>query len=74
MVLNWPGQKRRREEKSKEEEEKKGEGGEEEDQGIFGLELSVFWILRVFGRKIPWRIIAPLSRVLEEITQILDIC
>ena len=42
------GQPWRRKEKSKEEEEKKEErGGEEEDQGMFVLESTGFWILKV---------------------------
>ena len=59
------------EEKRKEEEEKEEEGGgEEEDQGMFVLKSSVFWI----PKALVWRLVAPLSGVLEEITQTLDYC
>ena len=58
------------EEKRKEEEEKEEGGGEEENQGMFVLESSVFLI----HRALVWRLVAPLSRVLEEITQTLDYC
>ena len=37
---------------------------------MFVLESSVFWI----PRALVWRLVAPLSRVLEEITQTLDYC
>ena len=67
-MLGLHGSKKK---KSKEEEEKEEEGGgEEEDQGMFFLESSVFWI----PRALVWRLVAPLSRVLEESTQTLDFC
>ena len=37
---------------------------------MFVLESSVFWI----PRALVWRLVAHLSRVLEEITQTLDYC
>ena len=37
---------------------------------VFVLESSVFWI----PRALVWRLVAPLSRVLKEITQTLDFC
>ena len=67
-MLGLHGSKKK---KSKEEEEKEEEGGgEEEDQGMFVLESSVFWI----PRALVWRLVAHLSRVLEESTQTLDFC
>ena len=56
-------------EKSKEEEEE-GEGEEVQKSGMFVLESLVFWI----PRALVWRLVAPLSRVLKESTQTLDIC
>ena len=65
----WRGEKSK---EMREEEEEEGVG-EEEDQGMFVLESSVFWILKVWY-EIPWRFVPPLSRVLEEVTQTLHFC
>ena len=54
--------------KEKEKEEEEGEGEEDQNLGMESCLIWVFWIPRVLG----WRIVAPLSRVLEEITQTLD--
>ena len=52
---------RKREEEEEEEEEEEGEGGQGQDQGMESFILG-FWY------EFPWRIDAPWSRVLEEIT------
>ena len=52
---------RRRKESKEEQEEKEEGGGEEEDQGMESCILG-------FRYEFPWRIDAPWSRVLEEIT------
>ena len=72
ILIFWLGQKHRRKEKRKEEEEEEEEGEGEEDQnsGMESCLIWVFWIPRV----LVWRIVAPLSRVLEEVTQTLHFC
>ena len=56
-------ERKRRKKRKKKEKEKKAK-----PRYVFVLNSWVFWILKVLG----WRIVAPLSRVLEEITQTLD--
>ena len=55
--------KERKRKKRKKEKEKKAK-----PRYVFVLNSWVFWIPKVLG----WRIVAPLSRVLKEITQTLD--
>ena len=61
-----------RREKSKERKRRKKRKKENEKKAkpryVFVLNSWVFWIPKV----LVWRIVAPLSRVLEEITQTLD--
>ena len=52
---------RKREEEEEEAEEEEGEGGQGQKQGMESFILG-FWY------EFPWRIDAPWSRVLEEIT------
>ena len=56
-------ERKRRKKKKKKEKEKKAK-----PRYVFVLNSWVFWIPKV----LVWRIVAPLSRVLEEITQTLD--
>ena len=56
-------ERKRRKKRKKKEKEKKAK-----PRYVFDLNSWVFWIPKVLG----WRIVAPLSRVLEEITQTLD--
>ena len=51
----------KREEEEEEEEEEEGEGGQGQKQGMKSFILGFLY-------EFPWRIDAPLSRVLEEIT------
>ena len=56
-------ERKRRKKRKKKEKEKKAKS-----RYVFVLNSWVFWIPNV----LVWRIVAPLSRVLEEITQTLD--
>ena len=56
-------ERKRRKKRKKKEKEKKAK-----PRYVFVLNSWVFWIPKV----LVWRIVAPLSRVLEEITQTLD--
>ena len=56
-------ERKRRKKRKKKEKEKKAK-----PRYVFVLNSLVFWIPKV----LVWRIVAPLSRVLEEITQTLD--
>ena len=63
-----------RREKSKERKRRKKRKKKEKEKAakpryVFVLNSWVFWIPKV----LVWRIVAPLSRVLEEITQTLDL-
>ena len=63
MERREKSKERKRRKKRKKEKEKKAK-----PRYVFVLNSWVFWIPKVLG----WRIVAPLSRVLEEITQTLD--
>ena len=56
-------ERKRRKKRKKKEKEKKAK-----PRYVFVLNSWVFWIPKV----LVWRIVAPLSRVLEEITQTID--
>ena len=59
---------RREKSKDKKRRKKKEKEKKAKPRYVFVLNSWVFWIPKVLG----WRIVAPLSRVLEEITQTLD--
>ena len=63
MERREKSKERKRRKKRKKENEKKAK-----PRYVFVLNSWVFWIPKV----LVWRIVAPLSRVLEEITQTLD--